>query len=51
VLLLLYSPGRGVRFSTRCNIVAFWLPGYDDLSFYFLNVADFKGIRAGWHFQ
>jgi hypothetical protein len=21
------------RFSTRCNIVTFWLPGYDDLSF------------------
>jgi hypothetical protein len=32
---------------TRCNIVTFWLPDYDDLSFYFLNVADFKGIRAG----
>jgi hypothetical protein len=32
-------------------IVAFRLPGYDDLSFYFVNVADFKGILAGWHFQ
>jgi hypothetical protein len=28
-------------------IVTFWLPGYDALSFYFSNVADFKGIRAG----
>jgi hypothetical protein len=35
------------RFSDQCNIVTFRPLGYDALSFIFLNVADFKGIRAG----
>ena len=38
-------------FATQCNTATFRSPGSHGLSFIFLNVADFKGIRAGWHFD
>ena len=38
------------RFSARNDIVTFRLPGECALSFIFLNIADFKGIRAGMQF-
>jgi hypothetical protein len=37
-------------FSTQCNIVTFDHLASAALTFIFLNVADFKGNRAGQHF-
>jgi hypothetical protein len=41
------------RFSAQCNIVTSLhpdRPGWSGVSLFFLNVVDFKGVQAGWHF-
>ena len=46
-------PGELIRWQVlnRCNIVTFSSLTRLDFSFLFLNLTDFKGIRAGRHFQ
>jgi hypothetical protein len=41
------------RFSAQCNIVTSLhpdRPGWSGVCLFFLNVVDFKGVQAGWHF-
>jgi hypothetical protein len=49
-LVAVHTENSIQRFSALNDIVTFRLPGECALGFIFLNIADFKGIRAGMQF-